>query len=413
VTPARRVWPLLAALMLGACGSDDPPATRAQSTSTTTATSTAPATAPATSTTSSSTTAAPAPATTAAPTTRATTATTAAGCTLGRQSPPAGAVAANFATALAFAPDGRLFFAERAGTIKVVQDGATRTFGTVATVTTEAGGGYSERGLLGLAISPTFATDHYVYTFHSARNRSTQEVVRWTDCAGVGRNPEVIVELPAGGNCCHKGGRLAFGPDGKLFVTLGDQFTPAAAANPSDVRGKVLRYNPDGSVPADNPFGAGNPVWATGFRNPFGLAIAPSGQVAVTSNGPSGDAGSPSTGYDIVATHVTKGSAGQWPSCYGYSHPIRGASCPSYEPEWSSEARAVVPTGATFVNASGPAPYAGKLVFCTLGEGMKVLTDGSPHATVAQGDPGCLLDVEQAPDNALYFSDTDTIHRVG
>ena len=363
------------------------------------------------------TTAAPAttasPATTAAPTTRATIATTTPGCTIGRQSPPAGAVAARVATALAFAPDGRLFFAERSGTIKVVQDGATRTFGTVATVTTEAGGGYSERGLLGLAISPSFATDHYVYTFHSARNRTTQEIVRWTDCAGVGRNPEVIVELPAGGNCCHKGGRLAFGPDGKLYVTLGDQFTPAAAADPSDVRGKVLRYNPDGSVPPDNPFGAGNPVWATGFRNPFGLAIAPSGQVAVTSNGPSGDAGSPRTGYDIVATHVTRGSAGQWPSCYGYSHSIGGASCPAYEPEWSSEARAVVPTGATFVNAAGPAPYAGKLVFCTLGEGMKVLTDGSPHATVAQGDSGCLLDVEQAPDNALYFSDTDTIHRVG
>ena len=64
-------------------------------------------------------------------------------------------------------------------------------------------------------------------------------------------------------------------------------------------------------------------------------------------------------------------------------------------------------------DASGPAPYAGKLVFCTLGEGMKVLTDGSPHATVAQGDRACLLDVKQAPDNALYFSDTETIHRVG
>jgi glucose/arabinose dehydrogenase len=397
----RRAWPLALAIALPACGGDDSPATRAQSTST--------------STTLVPTTAAPsttaAPATTAAPTTsRATTTTTAAaggGCGVGPQTPPRGPVAATFATALAFAPDGRLFFAERAGTIKVVQDGATKVFGTVATTTS------GERGLLGLAVSPNFATDRAVYTFHSHRNGSTQEVVRWTDCAGVGRNPDAIVELPAGTGCCHKGGRIAFGPDGKLYVTLGEQSVPAAAADPNDVRGKLLRYNPDGSVPADNPFGAGNPVWATGFRNPFGLAIAPSGQVAVTNNGPSGDAGSPPTGHDIVHTHVTRGYAGQWPSCYGYSRPIRGATCAGAEPEWSSEARPVVPTGATFVNANGPAPYAGKLVFCTLSEGMLVLSDGSPHATVAQGDDRCLLDVKQGPDNALYVSDTDTIHRVG
>lgn len=397
MTAARRVVGLLVlALLAGACGGDDAPAPGAQGTAASTTAPSAPSTAPA-------------PASTAAP---ATTATTAA-CSVPNQAPPPATVDADFATALAFAPDGRLFFTERAGTIKVVQGGSTRVFGTVATVTTEPGGGYSERGLLGLAISPTFASDRFVYTFHSAANRTTQEVVRWTDCAGEGRNPQVVVELPSGPNCCHKGGRLAFGPDGKLYVTLGEQFTPTAAADSSDVRGKVLRYNPDGTVPADNPFGAGNPVWATGFRNPFGLAIAPSGQVAVTSNGPSGDAGSPSTGYDIVATHVTRGSAGQWPACYGYSHPIRGATCPSYEPEWSSEARAVVPTGATFVNGSGPAPYAGKLVFCTLNEGMKVLTDGSPHATVAQGDANCRLDVKQAPDNALYVSDTEAIRRLG
>ena len=71
-----------------------------------------------------------------------------------------------------------------------------------------------------------------------------------------------------------------------------------------------------------------------------------------------------------------------------------------------------MPTGVTFVNGSGPAPYANKLVFCTFNEGMKVLTDGTPHATVAQGDDGCLLDVKQAPDNALWFSDTEAIHRV-
>ena len=100
----------------------------------------------------------------------------------GLSGPPASAfpLAANFPTALAFAPDGRLFWAERAGNVMVYQNGASRVFARVSTVTTESGGGYSERGLLGLALSPTFGTDHFVYAFYSDANRSTQHVVRWT-----------------------------------------------------------------------------------------------------------------------------------------------------------------------------------------------------------------------------------------
>ncbi|MCA1842469.1 MAG: PQQ-dependent sugar dehydrogenase [Actinobacteria bacterium] len=233
---------------------------------------------------------------TASSTTSATTGSTVAGgatqttvaepCSLGPQAPPTATFAADYATALAFAPDGRLFFAERQGTVKVFQDGAVKEFAKVPTVTSEPGGGYSERGLLGLAISPTFGTDHFVYAFVSNPDRSHQDIVRWTDCAGTGGATATLVRLPAGNDCCHKGGRLDFGPDGKLYASLGEEHEAAAAQNTKDPRGKILRYNPDGSVPADNPFGAGNPVWAYGFRNPFGLAISPSGQVAVTSNGP-------------------------------------------------------------------------------------------------------------------------------
>lgn len=336
-------------------------------------------------------------------------------CAVATQAPPKGTITANFATALAFAPDGRLFYAERSGTVRVFQAGQSQAFASVATVTTEAGGGYSERGLLGLAISPGFAQDHFVYAFYSDADQSHQDVIRWTDCAGRGTAPAVIIRLPSGSDCCHKGGRLAFGPDGKLYVTLGEEHQAAVAQITSDVRGKVLRYNPDGSVPGDNPFGG--PVWAYGLRNPFGLAFSATGQMAITSNGPSGDiAGGPATGYDTVVVAVARGGGYQWPNCYGYSHLVPGAtSCGNgqHAPDWSSEAATVVPTGATFVDASGPAGYAGHLVFCTFSAGMKILAPGAPHATVADGPSTCQLDVKQGPDHAIYFSDTGHIFRIG
>ena len=337
-------------------------------------------------------------------------------CAVARQSPPSGTIAASFPTALAFAPDGRLFWAERSGTVRVWQDGAARAFASVSTVTTEAGGGYSERGLLGLAISPAFATDRAVYAFYSDADRAHQHVIRWHDCAGRGTEPAIIITLPSGADCCHKGGRLAFGADGMLYVTLGDEHTASAAQSTADVRGKLLRYRPDGSVPPDNPFGASDPVFAYGLRNPFGIAVGPDGAIALTNNGPSGDAGSPGTGYDTVITAVGQGRGYQWPVCYGYGHPIAPASaCPSGQPgpDWSSEASTVVPTGATFVDGAGPAGYAGHLVFCTFSAGMRILTPGSPHATVASGPSGCRLDVKEGPDHALYFSDPGHIVRLG
>ena len=334
-------------------------------------------------------------------------------CAVTGAAPPSGDVHASFATALAFAPDGRLFYAERAGTVRVWQDGAARVFATVRTMTTEPGGGYSERGLLGLAVSPTFALDRFVYAFYSDADHAHQRVVRWRDCGGTGTDAQILITLPSGSDCCHKGGRIGFGGDGKLYVTLGDEHSAGAAQNSRDVRGKVLRYNPDGSVPADNPFGATNPVWAYGFRNPFGLAFSSAGRLAITNNGPSGDAGTPSTGYDTVYTDVVRGGAYQWPLCYGYSHPLSASTCGGqHGPDWSSENSTVVPTGAAFVDIAGPSGYAGHLVLCTYNRGMLVLTPGSPHASVTAGPSGCRFAVVEGIDGALYFSDQTTIHRL-
>jgi glucose/arabinose dehydrogenase len=336
--------------------------------------------------------------------------TTASPCSVGPQSPPSGTINANFATALAFAPDGRLFWTERAGTVRVWQNGRARAFAHVSTVTTEPGGSYSERGLLGLAISPTFARDRYVYAFYSDPNYSTQHVIRWTDCGGTGTKAKIIITVPAGSDCCHKGGRIAFGPDGMLYVTLGDEHTASSAQNKSDVRGKLLRYTPSGSPAPGNPFG--NAVYAYGFRNPFGLAISSSGRIGITSNGPTGDAGSPSTGYDTVVDGVVRGGGYQWANCYGYSHPLgTHTSCGAgqYGPTWSSENSTVVPTGAWYVDSSGPSGYAGHLVFCTYARGMLIVTG---QGSVKSGPDGCRLAVTQAPNHVIYYSDASHIYRL-
>ena len=324
----------------------------------------------------------------------------------GAGQPPQATVVASYATALAFAPDGRLFYAERSGTIRAWQDGQAVAFASVPTVTTEALPGYSERGLLGLAISPGFARDHFVYAFYSDANRSTQRVVRFTDdCHGHGTAEATVVSgLPGGSDCCHKGGRLAFGPDGDLYVTLGETHVPAAAQDRCDPRGKILRYTPDGQPAPGNLCG---PVYALGLRNPFGIAFAPDGRLFVTNNGPSGDAGSPGSGYD-TADLVQAGANYQWPACYGYSHPIGGGSCPvgSVGPDFSTERSTIVPTGATWVSSGR---YAGHFVFCSFaGDTMKIFLG---EREVQDGPHGCALDVKQGPDGALYFSDSGSIYR--
>src|SRR5256885_12973804 len=268
--------------------------------------------------------------------------------------------AAGFATALAWAPDKRLFYAERSGTVRTFDGTSSHVFATVRASTD------GERGLLGLALSPTFDKDHFVYAFYSRADDTTrQRVVRWLDRAGTGTNLTTIVDnLPAGSDCCHKGGRIAFGPDGKLYVTLGENHVASDAQSSSSVRGKILRYNADGTVPSDNPFGAGNPVWAIGLRNPFGLAFSPDGKLLVTDNGPSGDAGTPGSGWDEVDL-VVRGGNYQWPTCYGNGIHLSRSSCVGTLPTWESGSQTVVPTGATFVSMQGPSGYQGRFVFCS------------------------------------------------
>lgn len=317
---------------------------------------------------------------------------------------PGGQLAASTPVALAWSPDGRLFWAERGGSVKVFEGGAVRTFATVSTVTTEPGGAYSERGLLGLAISGSF-----VFAFYSNTDYRSQSIVRWSDCGGVARNAAVIVSgLPSGSDCCHKGGRLAVSPDGHLFATLGDNHVATAAQDPSDLRGKVVRFNLDGS---------GRTIWTLGLRNPFGIAFAPDGTLAVTNNGPSGDYSTPcgSCGDEFDWVGRSAGVAYEWPTCWGYDHPFNGrTTCQGLGPGYSTEggpyARSapyfVAPTGVTWSTQE----YAGHFLFCAYSTSHVYEFLGA-HSVADTGAGGCRYDVKQGPDGALYTSDDGAIYR--
>ncbi len=125
--------------------------------------------------------------------------------------------------------------------------------------------GSSEGGLLGLAVSPNYRKDKLVYVYYTRGGGRENRIVRFR----LGGKPKTILSGLAASQI-HNGGRIAFGPDGKLYATVGDAGNSANAQDRGSQNGKILRMNPNGSVPADNPF-KGSRVWTLGHRNPQGI----------------------------------------------------------------------------------------------------------------------------------------------
>jgi glucose/arabinose dehydrogenase len=181
-------------------------------------------------------------------------------------------------TAMQFAPDGRLFICEQGGRLRVVRDGVLLPTPFV-TLTVSAAG---ERGLLGVAFDPAFVMNQYVYVYYTATTPSVHNrISRFTangDVAMPG-SEVVILELDnLSGATNHNGGALAFGPGGKLFAAVGENANQANAQVLTNLLGKMLRLNPDGTIPSDNPFfttatGRNRAIWALGLRNPFTFAF--------------------------------------------------------------------------------------------------------------------------------------------
>ncbi|MFI5910028.1 PA14 domain-containing protein [Dactylosporangium sp. NPDC051541] len=299
------------------------------------------------------------------------------------------------------APDGRIFILERTGKIKIYKDGQLLAQ-PFADLPSEASG---DRGLIGIAFDPGFGgANHWVYfyyTGHDLRNH----LVRFDASGDVGtEGPYTIFETQSPSQLLHVGGSIRFGPDGKLYFAVGDNGYPPNAQDLSNPHGKILRINPDGSIPADNPFygqaGKLGAIWAYGFRNPWRFQFdAATGRLYV------GDVGD----YTWEELNlVVKGGNYGWPvhegrcasNCAGYTDPIT-----AYNHDGGSGA---VTAGPIYRGSQFPAEYTGSLFFGDYSRGFikrAVLDDAGQVTRVEDFDleAGSVVDLKVGPDGAMYY----------
>ncbi len=190
--------------------------------------------------------------------------------------------------ALAFGPHGEIYVTERAGRLRVIEGGVLRPE-PVGLVSAQAIG---EGGLMGLALDPEFAQNGWLYLMYTYAEggQILNRISRFTlTDTGLAEEFALLEGIP--GARYHNGGRLALGPDGKLYAATGDAQAPALAQDLGSLAGKILRLNLDGTIPEDNPF-PGSPVYSLGHRNPQGLAFQPGTNVLyAVEHGPTGEFG--------------------------------------------------------------------------------------------------------------------------
>jgi aldose sugar dehydrogenase len=186
-----------------------------------------------------------------------------------------------------FAPDGRIFFTERPGRVRVIKNGVLETWLDLSGIVENG-----ESGLLGIGLDPNFAQNGYIYiayTYSTTDWKFNNRIVRCVEdpLTGKGREDKIYIDNIRGQEN-HNGGPIKFGPDGKLYWTVGDGFNNDLPQDLNSLNGKVLRMNLDGTIPDDNPF-PNSYVWTYGHRNVQGLAWQPgTNNLFVTEHGPSG-----------------------------------------------------------------------------------------------------------------------------
>jgi glucose/arabinose dehydrogenase len=306
-------------------------------------------------------------------------------------------------TAMALAPDGRIFVCQQAGQLRIIKNGVLLATPFLS-VTVDSTG---ERGLLGVALDPNFATNNFIYIYYTATTPAVHNRVSRFTANGdvvVPGSEVVLLDLNNLGATNHNGGAMHFGPDGKLYVAVGENANPANAQTLGNLLGKILRLNADGSIPSDNPFfgtatGNNRAIWALGLRNPYTFAFQPgTGRMLIN------DVGQNTT------EEINDGVAGSnygWPTCEGV------CSNPSFRNPIFTYGHGTSPTtgcaitGGAFYNpavAQFPASYTGKYFFADFCSGwIRLLDPSSNTATDFASGIANPVDLLVAPDGSLYY----------
>ena len=292
--------------------------------------------------------------------------------------------------AVAFLPDDSLLITERPGTLAHIErDGRIER---IEVPGVQADG---EGGLLGLVLHPRFAENGFIYLYltHEVGERTQNRVVRY-HYEGSALTGETVILDGILGARYHDGGRIAFGPDGYLYITTGDAGDEANAQDRDSLAGKILRVADAGSIPADNPFGTA--VYSYGHRNPQGLAWDAAGQLWSTEHGRSGLR----SGYDELNRIVAGGNYG-WPEIQG-DEVQDGMLAPAAH---SGASTTWAPASLVYHNGTlywgglrGEALYAARIEGEDVGEVV-------PHFS---GVYGRIREVTVSPDDRLYLTTSNT-----
>lgn len=300
--------------------------------------------------------------------------------------------------AMAFAPDGRLFFTERnSGRIRVVINGQLRSTPVITLGAPFYYQDRSEGGLLGIALDPNFSQNHYIYVYHTykaAGNVVKNRVVRLIENNNTAILDTVLIsDLP--GAVYHNGGRLKVGPDNKLYFSDGNYGRKDDTL--TYLGGKIMRLNLDGTIPTDNPFGSSSPVYSKGHRNPQGLAWQPGTNRLFESE--HGEQGNDEINF------IQPGKDYGWPDYEGDNQNKPGITPPLIHSGITTWA----PSGITFVTKG---PWAGNLLVANL-KGKQIIRmvigeqNGKPTIDsqnyLFKNQYGRIREVLEAPDGSIYF----------